>query len=67
MSELQERSTEIESVEILSDLDRKILKALIVPDIAGRDDLGRSAMWLFNGQMLQQQPIERPYFVRAAS
>ncbi|MEI7631852.1 MAG: hypothetical protein WCJ60_00855 [bacterium] len=44
-------------------LQRRILEARIVPDIAGRDNIGRAALFLANGQPSQQPPEKLPYFV----
>lgn len=44
-------------------LQRRIQEARIVPDVAGRDEIGRAVVFLANGQPAQPQHRERsPYF-----
>ena len=44
-------------------LQRRIQEARIVPDIAGRDEVGRAVVFLANGQPANPQHRERlPYF-----
>jgi len=44
-------------------LQRRIEQARIVPDIAGRDDVGRAVLFFANGQPVQQPQERLPYFV----